>query len=112
METKRKILVRYRRGESIRGISRELNVARNTVRSIVHSKKPVVDEYVRTIQPMPKLGQYTEILEKLLRANKYIRPRKTGKMLFTELRTLGYKGSYSTVNAITFMETKDCIGKR
>ncbi|WP_341750255.1 hypothetical protein [Candidatus Tisiphia endosymbiont of Sialis lutaria] len=35
MESKRKILVRYRRGESIRSISRELDIARNTIRSII-----------------------------------------------------------------------------
>ena len=32
MESKRKILVRYRRGDGIRAISRELNISRNTVR--------------------------------------------------------------------------------
>ena len=31
MESKRKILVRYRRGDGIRAISRELNISRNTV---------------------------------------------------------------------------------
>ena len=35
MESKRKILVRYRRGDGIRAISRELNISRNTVRDII-----------------------------------------------------------------------------
>jgi len=30
MESKRKIMVRYRRGEGIRAISRALNISRNT----------------------------------------------------------------------------------
>ena len=38
MESKRKILVRYRRGDGIRAISRELNISRNTVRDIIRSK--------------------------------------------------------------------------
>jgi len=32
MESKRKIMVRYRRGEGIRAISRALNISRNTAR--------------------------------------------------------------------------------
>jgi len=37
METKRKILNRYRKGEKIRAISRELNISRNTVKEIIRS---------------------------------------------------------------------------
>ena len=38
MESKRKILVRYRRGDGIRAISRELNISRNTLRDIIRSQ--------------------------------------------------------------------------
>lgn len=39
METKRKIVNRHRKGESIRSISRELNISRNTVREIIRTNK-------------------------------------------------------------------------
>lgn len=69
MESKRKVLVRYRRGDGIREISRELNISRNTVRGIVRSQGNIKSNYVRVIQPAPKLGDYTEKLEKMLRDN-------------------------------------------
>ena len=98
MESKRKILVRYRRGEGIRAISRELNISRNTVRDIIRSQDNIKSEYIRTIQPAPKLGDYNEKLEKMLRDNKQTKPQKTGKALFEELKTYGYQGSYSAVS--------------
>jgi transposase len=98
MESKRKILVRYSRGEGIRSISRELNIARNTVRSIIRTQGNLKSDYIRTIQPRPQLGQYTEKLEKMLRDNKHTKPKKTGKALFEELKDYGYHGSYSAVS--------------
>ena len=98
MESKRKVLIRHRRGEKIRAISRDLNIARNTVRSIIYSDSRNKSAYVRTVQPSPKLGNYTETLEKLLRDNKNIRPKRTGVALFEELKAYGYKGSYSAVS--------------
>ena len=98
MESKRKVLIRYRRGEKIRAISRDLNIARNTVKSIIYSDSRNKSAYVRTVQPSPKLGNYTETLEKLLRDNKNIRPKRTGVALFEELKAYGYKGSYSAVS--------------
>ena len=98
MESKRKILVRYRRGDGIRAISRELNISRNTVRDIIRSKGNIKSDYVRVIQPTPKLGEYTEKLEKMLRDNKHSKPKKTGKILFEELQIYGYQGSYSAVS--------------
>ena len=76
MESKRKILVRYRRGDGIRAISRELNISRNTVRDIIRSKGNIKSDYVRVIQPTPRLGAYTEKLEKMLRDNKHSKPKK------------------------------------
>ena len=98
MESKRKILVRYRRGDGIRAISRELNISRNTVRDIIRSKGNIKSDYVRVIQPTPRLGDYTEKLEKMLRDNKHSKPKKTGKILFEELQIYGYQGSYSAVS--------------
>ena len=98
MESKRKILVRYRRGDGIRAISRELNISRNTVRDIIRSQGNTKSEYIRTVQPAPKLGDYNEKLEKMLRDNKQAKPQKTGKALFEELKTYGYQSSYSAVS--------------
>ena len=98
MESKRKIMVRYRRGEGIRAISRALNISRNTARSIIRSQGNIKSEYTRTTQPSPKLGAYKEKLEKLLRDNKHSKPKKTGKALYEELKGYGYEGSYSAVS--------------
>ena len=95
MESKRKIMVRYRRGEGIRAISRALNISRNTARSIIRAQGNIKSEYTRTTQPNPKLGAYIERLEKLLRDNKHSKPQKTGRALYEELKGYGYKGSYS-----------------
>lgn len=98
MESKRKVLVRYRNGQKIRAISRELNLSRNTVKNIIHSKDTTTSSYLRVIQPSPKLGQYIETLEKLLRDNKNARPQRTGRDFFEELKDCGYIGSYSAVS--------------
>ena len=98
MESRRKILVRYRRGDKIRAISRDLNISRNTVRKIIYSEDQAKSEYIRIIQPSPKLGKHIELLERLLRDNKNVRPKRTGKALFEELKNNGYQGSYSAVS--------------
>ena len=99
MESKRKVLVRYRNGHKIRAISRELNLSRNTVKNIIHSKDiTTTTSYIRVVQPSPKLGQYIERLEKLLRDNKNARPPRTGRAFFEELKDFGYTGSYSAVS--------------
>ena len=102
METKRKILNRHRKGEGSRRISRELNIARNTVKSVIRSHKDkdevMVPVYIRNNQTYPALGEYIQNLEKLLRDNKNARPRRTIKQLFEELCFQGFKGSYSAVN--------------
>ena len=70
METKRKILVKYRNGEKIRQISREAQISRNTIRGIVRNKEQIKEGYERTVQPYPALGEYIGKLEKILRENK------------------------------------------
>ena len=67
METKRKILSRYRRGEKIRSISRVMNLSRNTVRSVIRCEGSPRISYERKVQPYPVLGNHVETLEKLLR---------------------------------------------
>ena len=98
MESKRKVLVGYRRGDSISAMSREMNISRNTIRSIIRFKNNIKTEYERTVQPIPRLWDYVEKLERMLRDNKHSKPKKTGRALFEELRSYGYKGSYSAVS--------------
>ena len=95
METRRKILNCYRKGDGIRKISREFNIARNTVREIIRSHKSSIDanrtangnnrgtekelvtpSYVRKVQTYPSLQKYITNLEKLLRDNKNARPKR------------------------------------
>ena len=45
METKRKILVKYRNGEKLRKISRETQISRNTIRAIVRNRGQLKDRY-------------------------------------------------------------------
>lgn len=98
MESRRKVLVKYRSGQKIRAISRDLNLSRNTVKNIIHSGGAAGGSYSRIVQPSPKLGEYIETLEKFLRDNKNARPRRTGRALFEELQCCGYTGSYSAVS--------------
>jgi len=97
METKRKILSRYRRGEKIRFISRAMNLSRNTVRSVIRCEGAPRISYERKAQPYPALGNYVETLEKLLRDNARARPKRTAKQIFELLQVSGYEGSYSSV---------------
>lgn len=96
MESRRKILVRHRSGESIRSISKCLNIDRKTVRKIINSDVQEV-VYKRKVQPHRALGDYIEPLEKLLRDNQSARPKGTIKHLYEVLQRQGYTGSYSAV---------------
>jgi transposase len=116
METKRKILNCYRKGDGIRKISREFNIARNTVREIIRSHKSSIDanwnastangsgeelvipSYVRKVQTYPSLEKYITNLEKLLRENKNARPKRKIVQIYEELCLQGFVGSYSSVN--------------
>ena len=97
MESKRKILNRHRRGDSINSISKDFSISRNTVRSIIRTEGSPSASYERKTQTHRALGPHIETLEKLLRDNKTARPKRTTKHLFEELETRGYKGSYSAV---------------
>ena len=97
MESRRKIRVLYRKCGSIREVSRITGISLPTVRKIIRSDEAVAASYKRVVQPHPKLGIYKELLEKLLRDNKFAKPKRNGIMLFEELRDQGYGGSYSAV---------------
>jgi hypothetical protein len=85
------------RGKSIKEIVRELKVSRNTVRKVLRSGATSF-EYLRVVQPRPKLGSWHADLDRMLSGNetKPARERLTLIRIFEELRGLGYEGSYST----------------
>ena len=56
------------RGRSLKEISRDLHVSRNTVRKIVRSGATAF-EYERRVQPRPKIGPLQDELDSLLSAN-------------------------------------------
>jgi transposase len=92
---RREHFIRHR---SIREISRDLNVSRNTVRKILRSGATEF-QYERKVQPLPTIGPWREQLDQLLMANegKATRERLTLIRLFEELREAGFKGSYDAV---------------
>jgi transposase len=92
---RREHFIRHR---SIREISRDLNVSRNTVRKILRSGATEF-QYEREVQPLPTIGPWREQLDRLLMANegKATRERLTLIRLFEELREAGFKGSYDAV---------------
>ena len=92
---RREHFIRHR---SIREISRDLNVSRNTVRKILRSGATEF-QYEREVQPLPMIGPRREQLDGLLMANedKANRERLTLIRLFEELREAGFKGSYDAV---------------
>ena len=86
------------RGKSIKEIARELNLSRNTVRRVLRSGETAF-VYEREVQPRPKLGVWTQDLERLLMTNSTAaaRERLTLIRIFEELRALGYAGGYDAV---------------
>jgi transposase len=92
---RREHFIRHR---SIREISRELNVSRNTVRKILRSGATEF-QYEREVQPLPTIGPWREQLDRLLMANegKATRERLTLIRVYEELREAGFKGSYDAV---------------
>lgn len=92
---RREHFVRHR---SIREISRDLHLSRNTVRKILRSEVTEF-HYEREVQPLPRIGPWREQLDRLLMANegKANRERLTLIRLFEELREAGFRGSYDAV---------------
>jgi transposase len=86
------------RGKSIKEIVRALKVSRNTVRKVLRSGATSF-EYMRVVQPRPKLGLWHADLDRMLSGNetKPARERLTLIRVFEELRGLGYAGSYDAV---------------
>jgi transposase len=85
-------------GKTIREIARDLKLSRNTVRKVLRSAETAFS-YGRQVQPRPKLGRWTEALDRLLarNADAPARERMTLIRIFEELRALGYGGKYDAV---------------
>jgi transposase len=86
------------KGKTIKEIARDLRVSRNTVRKVLRSGETSF-EYERDVQPRPKLGRLTEVLDALLAGNaaKPAREQLTLIRVFEELRERGYDGGYDAV---------------
>src|SRR5260221_14165153 len=85
------------KGKTIREISRDLKVSRNTVRKVLRSGETWL-EYEGDVQPRPKLGRWTAELDELLEGNatKPFREQLTLIRIFEELRGRGYGGGACT----------------
>ena len=85
-------------GKKIKQISRELRLSRNTVRDAIRSGA-TDHQYTRGQPAFPKLGQYLERLDSLLKENQK-RPRKRrlkARGLYELLTGEGYAGGYDSV---------------
>jgi len=101
------------KGKSIKELSRELRVSRNTVRKILRSDETEFS-YERKKQPRPKLGPWQDRLDVLLatNANKSDRERLTLIRLFEELRGQGYEGSYDAVRRYARVWEREHVASR
>jgi transposase len=99
VETIRKVRqAHFRDGKGIREITREFNLSRNTVRSIIRSG--ITDQkYERSEQPRPKLGSFVERLSEWLKEDrdKPVKHRRRAQILFEQLQREGYTGGYDAV---------------
>jgi len=88
----------FAQGRTIKAIARELKVSRNTVRRVLRSGETSFS-YERSVQPRPKLGEWTSELERLLVENEARARRERLDLIrvFEELRSRGYAGGYDAV---------------
>ena len=96
------------KGKSIKEISRDVKVSRNTVRKVIRSGETAFS-YDRRVQPRPKLGAWTDALDGMLEANeaKSKRERLTLRRIFEELASLGYAGGYDAVRRYARLWRRD-----
>ena len=99
METIRKIRLAARSGDkSIRQISRDLNLSRNTVRKVLRSDETRF-EYHRDTVHRPQLGPFVATLSAWLEAEQTLpaKQRRTAQRLYEGLQGEGYRGAYDSV---------------
>lgn len=95
MKIRRQILVD---GKSVRSVSRETGLSRNTIRKYLKEDSP--PEYQRRqVVKQPQQDDYKTQLEQWHQADQQRpkRERRTAKKLFEQLQLEGYRGSYTTV---------------
>ena len=83
----------------IKEIVRTLSVSRATVRKVIRSQVTAF-KYERGIQPVPKLGEWVEVLTEVLEKEAKLprRERRSTQRLFEELRGRGYDGAHDSVH--------------
>jgi transposase len=88
----------FAQGKGIKEICRELRLSRKVVRKVLRSDETAFS-YQRSVQPQPKLGPWTDELDRFLAANaaRSSRERVTLTRIFEDLRGLGYEGGYDAV---------------
>jgi len=88
----------FREGKPIKAICRDLGVSRKVVRKVIRSGATEF-RYEREVQPFPKIGRWSDELDRLLTTNEGKPPRErlTLIRIFEELRGLGYEGGYDAV---------------
>jgi transposase len=99
VETIAKIRLRYHvKGESIKQITRELGVSRNTVRKIVREGKTAT-VYERAFYASAKLGGYESQLVEWLEAESKLpkAQRCSAKRQYERLQGMGYAGAYDSI---------------
>lgn len=99
METIRKVRLAARDGsKSIRQISRELHLSRNTVRKVLRSDKTQF-EYRRKVVHRPKLGPFVGKLTQWMETEQALpaKQRRTAQRLYEGLQGEGYRGGYDAV---------------
>lgn len=77
-------------GKSIRAITRELGIARNTVRAALRDQSP--PSYSRPRRPNPKLDPFLDQINDMLLLQDFI-----GSRIMRELRKVGYQGGKTAV---------------
>jgi len=99
VETIAKIRIRYHvKGESIKQITRELGLSRNTVRKAIRADK-TANEYERSTQVAPKLNDYKKQLTTWLEEDSK-RPKSqrcSARRYHERLEATGYTGAYDSV---------------
>jgi transposase len=98
----------FREGKPIKAICRDLGVSRKVVRKVIRSGATEF-RYEREVQPLPKIGRWSDELEQLLTANEGKPPRErlTLIRIFEELRGRGYEGGYDAVRRYARKWAKD-----
>jgi len=88
----------FSQGKSIKAISRELGISRNTIRRVLRSGATSFS-YERSTQRRPKLDGWAERLEELLAANEKLsrRERLDLTRIFEALQGEGFQGGYDAV---------------